>query len=994
MLRNFPFAPAPIFNPNSSMKPRFSTLKHFACLLASLLLMLHTACAGSWEVKYENSIHFDSKDITLRVGYADSQMHDPHLEYQVRSTKDRVRQSEQGWVRKIFSTVNGIRQPTSSSGGQDTQVSGAEISEAQLSWRADGGASGNYNVSFRRGAPPVAATAKGNIHAVFQWKRNQIPDFTGTYRDDPSDNPPQYLSFFERSTVGTSMGVTNDDAILKGQFLLSSQNPLGNGLIGEGDSIGQKVTTCKVGADGKVVGPDRSFSASLSLSSAYPSIKIIEGKWGTAYAYFRYSVDCIESLIQIKGTSVGIGWRSGEATDDGYGAAQPFWEGIANARASATISDGYGGQKSLFDNPSYKWSSAGAGTNFIPELPINKTESELDLLDIKRSSAEKSLHFDLGTLNVDTIDGLREGPTQRTTLRVEISGKEGSVKAKNQVEWNPPGMKLLKFRALIFTQAGLDPIIDAGTDEGLDRQMRGIGVAKWRVLKVGSQAVGRAPILMMTGLVLAAPSAVAAGGGGEGFILFGRQINAILSTRIGVAAITVTLGAAMLEEFQGARPAPPITISDIPDIDLKLHPNRPLPVPSTNPDGTGGTEPGGTEPGGTGGTEPGGTGGTEPGGTEPGGTGGTNPGGTGGTEPGGTGGTNPGGTGGTNPVPIPNPDPNAEPQRERRPDTLDKDKSLIPLYFYTSNPGEFRRRGVDRWVPNNDSNPAWKTGYYCTLKPAVANPSKTQGEFSFDLFGHPYAFGDSVSPIYQVEMWFEPEIVGWLKTSTPIAGGTTFALYGSSFDLPPSEWPYYVGSSRSYLPLDYTRTPGALDVPASPSRFPIATSPAGTWLMPGTNQEWPASADTSYRANADWLPASGTPLYALTQGNVIPFRRGYPDFSNYSEFTAVVRPMKGNTSTDFSQAAAQFGNSPQFARLRDGGETVGQWIENSTTYTTPRANIVPEAVWRNGDPGPNWVWHHNEDMIHMELVPSVLNTPPFGGVSHRGGADWAKKARW
>ena len=43
-------------------------------------------------------------------------------------------------------------------------------------------------------------------------------------------------------------------------------------------------------------------------------------------------------------------------------------------------------------------------------------------------------------------------------------------------------------------------------------------------------------------------------------------------------------------------------------------------------------------------------------------------------------------------------------------------------------------------------------------------------------------------------MLFEPKIVGRLKSSTPIAGGTTFALYGSNFDLPPSEWPYYVGA--------------------------------------------------------------------------------------------------------------------------------------------------------------------------------------------------------
>ena len=284
-------------------------------------------------------------------------------------------------------------------------------------------------------------------------------------------------------------------------------------------------------------------------------------------------------------------------------------------------------------------------------------------------------------------------------------------------------------------------------------------------------------------------------------------------------------------------------------------------------------------------------------------------------------------------------------------------------------------------------------------------------DFAFHMFGHPYAFGDGTSPVYVVGMLFEKSFVKSLPNfSGPNQGGTSFKLYPLNFDLPPSAWPQFVRYLDEYdvqVPLDYNRTPGAEDVPASTGPFPSASSSAGKWLNPVTGQEWPNAVDLSqvnpatgrtYRADSDWRPADGTPLHQLTQGAVIAYRRGYPDFSNYATYTATLNPMKGDEKKtavgDFGRANTEFGASTDFAPSLAQGMTVNQWMQSSTNYTKPSTLIVPDVSTSSGASRPNWVWHHNQDMKRMELVPSVLNTPTFGGIHHTGGAAWAEDARW
>ena len=273
------------------------------------------------------------------------------------------------------------------------------------------------------------------------------------------------------------------------------------------------------------------------------------------------------------------------------------------------------------------------------------------------------------------------------------------------------------------------------------------------------------------------------------------------------------------------------------------------------------------------------------------------------------------------------------------------------------------------------------------------------------MFGHPYAFGDGTSPVYVVGMLFEESFVKSLPNfAGSNQGGTSFKLYALNFDLPPSAWPQFVRYLDEYdvqVPLDYNKAPGAEDVPASTGPFPSASSSAGKWLNPATGQEWPDSAPAGYRANSDWQPAPGSKLHDLTGGAVIRFRRGYPDFSDYAEITVPIDPMKGDTqrrtdeTDDFSRADTRFAQSSGFQAQN---LSVEDWIKDSNSYTTnsstTRPSNVPNAFRKDGSDGPNWVWHHSHDMKHMLLVPSVLNTPTFGGVFHSGGATWAKKARW
>lgn len=291
------------------------------------------------------------------------------------------------------------------------------------------------------------------------------------------------------------------------------------------------------------------------------------------------------------------------------------------------------------------------------------------------------------------------------------------------------------------------------------------------------------------------------------------------------------------------------------------------------------------------------------------------------------------------------------------------------------------------------------------------------GQHSFAMFGHPYEWVGSGVSWKKVTLSALTDNEG-VETAPALVYASVGGLQGENS--PDTSIPYRTWSrgvfvcddaallnpqrkldegTLAFVPnIAHTSTtvfdgsPGAADVPGSNRPFP--TEARGQWFKPGTNPRdvWrdnqgnPLDMDTldatglKLRANSDWVPNSDTILSQITGGQAIRYRRGYPEFSDYAHTTAPLLYMTGDNATDFGVANDFFG-------AVQGRSWAVDWIENTLLP-------LPNSQTTFNPDGPNWVWHHHQDMRHMQLVPSPLNTPTYGGVSHRGGADWAKKARW
>ncbi len=120
----------------------------------------------------------------------------------------------------------------------------------------------------------------------------------------------------------------------------------------------------------------------------------------------------------------------------------------------------------------------------------------------------------------------------------------------------------------------------------------------------------------------------------------------------------------------------------------------------------------------------------------------------------------------------------------------------------------------------------------------------------------------------------------------------------------------------------------------------ITTNPYGSRLP--ADGTW-----TGTRGNSAWTPdpksARAKKINSVTDGKPIPFKDGYPDFSEYATHRVRI-DMKGNHSSDFTAAN-------KAANLKE----------------------TPEGM----------VWHHHQDGVTMELLPKKLhnNTPHAGGNS-------------
>ncbi|CAM2064450.1 HNH endonuclease [Sulfidibacter corallicola] len=118
--------------------------------------------------------------------------------------------------------------------------------------------------------------------------------------------------------------------------------------------------------------------------------------------------------------------------------------------------------------------------------------------------------------------------------------------------------------------------------------------------------------------------------------------------------------------------------------------------------------------------------------------------------------------------------------------------------------------------------------------------------------------------------------------------------------------------------------------------------------LPKTKGKWVEGTP----GNGKWMPDKNTPegkkILAVTGGEPIPYKDGYPDFSKWSKESVPIE-MTGDNTLDFAQAnmAADF--------------------PDTTGHT----------------------WHHHQDGTTMQLIPSDLhnNMPHSGGASAVNVAD-------
>ncbi|MCB2261456.1 MAG: HNH endonuclease [Candidatus Thiosymbion ectosymbiont of Robbea hypermnestra] len=122
------------------------------------------------------------------------------------------------------------------------------------------------------------------------------------------------------------------------------------------------------------------------------------------------------------------------------------------------------------------------------------------------------------------------------------------------------------------------------------------------------------------------------------------------------------------------------------------------------------------------------------------------------------------------------------------------------------------------------------------------------------------------------------------------------------------------------------------------------------------NSTWQPDNSTSYgKGLRKWQEKHGK-KFGIEPGEGIPYREGFPDFSKYVYKTkagnraGVQIKMTGNDNKDFAAA-----------------------------------NAAMRKIDKSWKKPPGWTWHHHEDGVTMQLIPTVANRVP-----HTGGASLTK----
>jgi len=144
-------------------------------------------------------------------------------------------------------------------------------------------------------------------------------------------------------------------------------------------------------------------------------------------------------------------------------------------------------------------------------------------------------------------------------------------------------------------------------------------------------------------------------------------------------------------------------------------------------------------------------------------------------------------------------------------------------------------------------------------------------------------------------------------------------------------------------------------------------------------EDLPEDSDFSTRlprSNGRWLGEPGNSGWQsdlqevndVTGGKPIPFRNGFPDFSEWSWDEVEISDMTGEDTRDFAQADEEYARKRGW--LKKNGEP-----NKAESYRYRKDNRLS--------------WHHVEDGVTMMLVPEKLH----GNIPHTGGAATVKGSR-
>ncbi len=114
-----------------------------------------------------------------------------------------------------------------------------------------------------------------------------------------------------------------------------------------------------------------------------------------------------------------------------------------------------------------------------------------------------------------------------------------------------------------------------------------------------------------------------------------------------------------------------------------------------------------------------------------------------------------------------------------------------------------------------------------------------------------------------------------------------------------------------------------------------------------------------------WL-STKPKVTAVTNGEPVPFKNGFPIFDKWKVGEVKLPKMKGNHGSDFSKADELFAKKQGW--YKPNGKIDGQRVKDMRDTQ-------------------KLTWHHHEDMTTMQLVPADLNN----GISHTGGASLVKR---